>query len=143
VNSRSADPNQGAFKEAAALREALRAFAQNTEQVARRHGLTTRAYTLLLMLKTGGEPDGGATTDELAQRLRLAKSTVTELAQRAEDAGLLRRALHPSRRGAIVMRLTAKGDRQLTGAFRELEGERDELRRLIEAVPPAHSRRYD
>lgn len=139
MNSRSADPVLNAFEEAAALREALRGFAWNTEQVTRRHGLTTRAYTLLLMLKTGGEPGGGATPDELAQRLKLAKSTVTELAQRAEEAGLIRRELHPSRRGAIVMRLTPKGDRQLTRAFRELEGERDELRRLIEAVPPSTS----
>lgn len=127
-------PPVDSFAEAAALREALRSFARNTEQVARRHGLTTRTYTLLLMLKTGSEPGGGATPDELEQRLQLAKSTVAELAQRAEEAGLVRRELHPTRRGAIIMRLTPKGNRQLTRAFRELEGERDELRRLIDAV---------
>lgn len=139
MNSQSTEPALNAFEEAAALREALRSFARNTEQIARRYRLTTRTYTLLLMLKTGREPGGGATPDELEQRLQLAKSTITELAQRAEEAGLVRRELHPSRRGAIVMRLTPKGDRQLTRAFRELQGERDELRRLIEAVPPARN----
>jgi DNA-binding MarR family transcriptional regulator len=135
VNPRhTTPPPVDSFAEAAALREALRSFARNTEQVARRHGLTTRTYTLLLMLKTGCEPGGGATPDELEQRLQLAKSTVAELAQRAEEAGLVRRELHPTRRGAIIMRLTPKGNRQLTRAFRELEGERDELRRLIDAV---------
>jgi DNA-binding MarR family transcriptional regulator len=119
------------FEEAAALREALRRFARQSEDVTRRHGLTARGYTLLLMIKTGRETDGGATPDELEQRLQLAKSTVTELVQRSVQAGLVRRELHPLKRGAILIRLTPKGDRQLNRAFAQLQGEREQLRELL------------
>jgi DNA-binding MarR family transcriptional regulator len=120
------------FEDAAALREALRRFARRSEDVTRRHGLTQRSYTLLLMIKTGRESPGRATPDELELRLQLAKSTVAELVQRTVDAGLVSRELHPSRRGAIVMRLTPRGDRQLTRVFAELQGERKQLRELLD-----------
>jgi DNA-binding MarR family transcriptional regulator len=122
------------YEHAAALREALRRFARQSEDVTRRHGLTTRGYTLLLMIKTGREIDGGATPDELELRLQLAKSTIAELVQRAVDGGLVRRELHPSRRGAIRVRLTPKGGRRLERAFAELQGEREHLRELLEAI---------
>ena len=125
------------------MREALRRFARQSEEVTRRHGLTARSYTLLLMIKTGRETGGGATPDELEQRLQLAKSTVTELVQRAVDAGLVRRELHPSRRGAILIRLTPKGDRQLNRAFAQLQGEREHLRELLTEINRPLTRRQD
>jgi DNA-binding MarR family transcriptional regulator len=90
---------------------------------------------LLLMVKTGRELPERATPRELECRLKLAKSTVTELVQRCEEQGLVRRELHPHRRPAIVVGLTKKGERQLDRAFRELSGEREQLAGLLEELP--------
>ena len=119
------------YEDAAALREALRVFARRTEDVASMHGLTTRTYTLLLMIKTGRELQERSTPDELEQRLQLAKSTVAELLQRTEKQGLTRRELHPHRRGAIALKLTKKGERLLRRVFDDLGSQREHLRRIL------------
>ena len=115
----------------AEFRSSLRRFLRRSETVARRAGLTPQRYLLLLMVK--GAPDGSelSTVTELAERLQLAQSTVTELVGRAEEAGLLRR--EPSGRDGRVahLRLTEEGERRLSEAFTELESERDELRRAV------------
>ena len=115
------------YEAAAVLRAGLRLFDRRSEEITRRHGLTARSYELLLMIKTGREATERATPDELERRLQLAKSTVAELLQRNEDQGLITRALHPSRRGAITVGLTRKGARRLEAAFIELGSERDRL----------------
>lgn len=120
------------YEAAAALREALRRFERRSEEVTRRSGLTPRSYTLLLLIKTGRERPGHATPDELERRLQLAKSTVAELLQRNEELGLLRRELHPQRRGAIIVKLTGKGERRLERACSELGAERNRLRRILD-----------
>jgi DNA-binding MarR family transcriptional regulator len=73
----------------AAFRAALRGFLRTSEEIAQANGLTPRRHLLLLMIK--GAPDGSekATVSELAARLQLAQSTVTELVQRAADVGLV------------------------------------------------------
>jgi DNA-binding MarR family transcriptional regulator len=123
------------------LREALRLFARRTEDVTRRHELTSRSYMLLLVVKTARELPGRATPGELERRLQLAKSTVTELVQRCEEKGLVRRELHPHGRSAIVVGLTKRGERQLDRAFRELGGEREHLLGLLEELPRPAARR--
>jgi DNA-binding MarR family transcriptional regulator len=115
------------YEAAAELRAGLRLFERRSEEITRRHDLTPRSYELLLMVKTGREAAGRATPDELERRLQLAKSTVAELIQRNEDQGLITRALHPSRRGAIIIGLTRKGARRLEAAFTELGSERERL----------------
>ena len=71
------------------FRAALRAFLRKSERNARQSGLTPQRYLLLLMIK--GAPDGSeqSTVTELAERLQLAQSTVTELVRRAEETGLV------------------------------------------------------
>jgi len=60
-----------------------------SERIAREEGLTPSRYLLLLMIKT---TDGGrSTVTELADRMQLTQSTITELVTRAEAAGLVRR----------------------------------------------------
>jgi DNA-binding MarR family transcriptional regulator len=112
----------------AEFRAALRTFLRKTEQTARRAGLTPQRYLLLLMIK--GAPDGTekSTVTELAERLRLAQSTVTELVRRAEEAGLVER--EPSRSDGRVahLRVSPEGERRLGQAVRNLAQERDELR---------------
>ena len=115
----------------AEFRSSLRRFLRRSETVARSAGLTPQRYLLLLMVK--GAPDGSeqSTVTELAERLQLAQSTVTELVGRAEEAGLLRR--EPSGLDGRVahVRLTEEGERRLAQAFTELESERDELRHAL------------
>ena len=115
----------------AAFRAVLRRFLRRSEKVARTTGLTPQRYLLLLMVK--GAPDGReiSTVTELAERLQLAQSTVTELVGRAEEAGLLiRRPSDVDGRVAYVC-LTEEGERRLEAAFESLEAERGSLREAI------------
>ena len=125
-------PTSEDYGTAAVLREALRRFARRTELVTRAHGLTPRSYQLLLMLKTGRSERGRAGLAELEDRLQLGKSTVTELVLRSEDAGLVRRELDRTRRGAISVRLTATGERQLAEVVAALGDERSHLVELLQ-----------
>src|SRR5262249_6671835 len=125
-------PGGRSYEEAAALREALRRFERRSEDIARASGLTTRSYLLLLMIKTCRGLSEAATPDELEARLHLAKSTVAELLQRAEEQGLVRRELHPARRGGIVVRLTRTGEGRLARVFDGLGAERDHLLMLLD-----------
>ena len=118
------------FVRVAEFRAALRRFARGSERAARHWGLTPQRYQLLLMIK--GAPNGrqSSTVTELADRLQLAQSTVTELVGRAEVAGLVRRAPSEADGRVADLRLTEEGERRLNEAFAELEADRQ---RLLEA----------
>jgi DNA-binding MarR family transcriptional regulator len=122
-------PAAADYANAAALREALRAFQRASVSVTARHGLTSRTYQVLLMIKTGRNGAGYAGLAELEERLQLGRSTITELVRRTEERGLVRRELDPNRRGAIRIGLTVDGERRLATACAELG---DERRRLLE-----------
>jgi DNA-binding MarR family transcriptional regulator len=112
----------------AAFRAALRQFLRRTERSARAADLTPQRYLLLLMIK--GAPDGSeqSTVTELADRLQLAQSTVTELVRRAEEVGLVERE-QSSRDGRVAhLRLTAEGERRLSRSFTDNATERATLR---------------
>ena len=76
---------------AAAFRVALRGFVRESERTARKSGLTPQRYLLLLLVKGAEDGTERATISELAGRLHLAQSTVTELVDRSAQAGLVRR----------------------------------------------------
>ena len=116
---------------AAAFRAALRSFLRTSERVARENGLTPQRHLLLLMIK--GSPDGSeqATVSDLAKRLELAQSSVTELVNRAEALGLVEREQSPDDGRVAHVRLTSEGEERLARAFRKLEVERVELRHVI------------
>src|SRR5881227_71005 len=116
---------------AAEFRAALRRFLRRSERIARQSGLTPQRYLLLLMIK--GAPDGSeqSTVTELAERLQLAQSTVTELVRRAEETGLVEREQSASDGRVAHLRLTPEGDRRLMRAFTSNEQERQELRAAI------------
>ena len=115
----------------AEFRAGLRQFLRRSERVARQAGLTPQRYLLLLMIK--GAPDGSeqSTVTELAERLQLAQSTVTELVRRAEETGLVEREQSASDGRVAHLRLTPEGERRLTRAFTSNEQERQELRAAI------------
>jgi DNA-binding MarR family transcriptional regulator len=124
---------------AAEFRAALRRFLRRSERIARSSGLTPQRYLLLLMIK--GAPDGSeqSTVTELAERLQLAQSTVTELVRRAEEVGLVERETSALDGRVAHLRLTEEGERRLAKAVASLTGERDALRatfaQLDEAAP--------
>src|SRR3954447_15665867 len=76
------------YASAAEFRSLLRRFLRRSEEVSRRRGLPPRQYLLLLMIKASEEAPEPATISQLVERLALTQSTVTELVQRAEEAGL-------------------------------------------------------
>jgi DNA-binding MarR family transcriptional regulator len=124
-------PTEDAYRGAAELRGALRRFLRQSEAVTRRHGLTNQRYELLLTAKTGRDGTGRATLGELAERLALAPSSITELVARSEALGLVRRELDPSRRRMVFVAVTPEGDRRLSAVVEELEGERAALAEIV------------
>jgi DNA-binding MarR family transcriptional regulator len=116
----------------AEFRVALRSFLRAGERAARGCGLTPQRHLLLLLIK--GAPDGSesSTVTELAERLYLAQSTVTELVARAEDAGLVEReaAAHDGRVAHLT--LTPEGEQRLKCSFRALREERSHLREAMQ-----------
>jgi DNA-binding MarR family transcriptional regulator len=115
----------------AEFRTALRLFLRTSEQIARESGLTPQRHLLLLMIK--GAPDGSeqTTITQLVDRLQLAQNTVTELVNRAEQIGLIKRERSDHDGRVAHLRLTNKGERRLARAFKAHEGERRELRRML------------
>jgi DNA-binding MarR family transcriptional regulator len=120
-----------AVQAVADFRAALRRFLRQSETISRKCGLTPQRYLLLLMIK--GAPGGGehSTVTELAERLQLAQSTVTELVMRAEEAGLVKRDLSPMDARVAHLRLTAEGEERLRKSFTHLATERSQLRDAI------------
>jgi DNA-binding MarR family transcriptional regulator len=116
----------------AAFRAALRSFLRESELVARASGLTPQRHLLLLMIK--GAPDGSesATVSELVERLGVAQSTVTELVNRAEEAGLIEREPSDFDGRVAHVRLTKDGEERLARSFSRLEVERERLRQAFE-----------
>src|SRR5436190_16710602 len=115
----------------AEFRAALRKFMRKSERVARASGLTPQRHLLLLMIK--GAPDGSeqSTVTELADRLQLAQSSVTELVRRAEEVGLVRREASSADGRVAHLKLTPEGERRLARSFTSLAAEREELRQAF------------
>lgn len=82
------------------------------------HGLTPTQAQLLCVLREA--PRGMA---ELAQTLRLEKSSMSGLVDRAERRGLVRRVASTADRRAVSVELTAAGE-TLAGTFHQTASER-------------------
>jgi DNA-binding MarR family transcriptional regulator len=121
------------------FRAALRKFLRRSELVADSCGLTPQRYLLLLMIK--GAPDRSArtTVTELADRLQLAQSTVTELVARSVDAGLVARESSAADARVTFLRLTPEGERRLACSFTGLTAERRALYEAIGGLRPKAS----
>jgi len=120
----------------AEFRAALRSFLRHTERVARQSGLTPQRYLLLLMIRGAPDGSGQSTVTELARRLQLAQSTVTELVSRAEDSGLVQRE-QSGRDGRVAyLSLTPEGERRLSLSFTGLDVQRQQLREAIDQLRP-------
>jgi DNA-binding MarR family transcriptional regulator len=128
-----ADPlSAAAAVPVAEFRAALRAFMRTSERNARAAGLTPQRYLLLLMIKGAPGGDEQSTVTELAERLQLAQSTVTELVGRAEEIGLVERERSLDDGRIAILRLTAEGERRLAASFTSNERERQALSKAFE-----------
>ena len=115
----------GDFEGAAEFRAALRHFLRRAEDVARANDLTPRRYELLLQLKAA--PGERLTVAELSDVLQLGQPAVSELVQRAEESGLVRRTRVDGDRRHVYIGLTRAGENRLRGAFQGLAEERELL----------------
>ncbi len=129
--ARAESPSVRDVQRVAAFRVALRSFLRQTERVAQASRLTPQRYLLLLLVKGSERGDERATVSELAEGLHLAQSTVTELVNRAEQSGLVRRRVSEEDARVAYIELTPEGERRLAKAFRRLADERRALRKAI------------
>jgi DNA-binding MarR family transcriptional regulator len=116
----------------AEFRTALRRFLRRSERNARAAGLTPQRYLLLLMIKGAADHSEQSTVTELADRLQLAQSTVTELVRRAEETGLVERERSDVDGRIAHLRLSSEGERRLAESFTSNENERQALQQAFE-----------
>jgi DNA-binding MarR family transcriptional regulator len=115
----------------ASFRVALRAFQRGNERAARGAGLTPQWYLLLLLVKGSEQGNEQATVRELARRMQLAQSTVTELVNRAERVGLVRRTASNLDGRVTHVALTEEGEERFAASFRALTEERRALQQAV------------
>jgi DNA-binding MarR family transcriptional regulator len=104
----------------------LRQFNASSERITRAHGLTPERYELLLLVETGS-----VTVGRIAELLQIRQSAATQLAQRAEQDGLVERTVAERDGRVHPLRLTRKGKRCLGGCLAELEHERAALLSIL------------
>jgi DNA-binding MarR family transcriptional regulator len=118
-------PSADSYAAAAALRIALRRFHASSERITRANGLTPERYELLLLVKVAAKDE--ATVGRLAELLRIRQSAATQLAQRAEQDGLVERTVAAHDARLHPLRLTPEGARRLARCLSALEEERAAL----------------
>jgi DNA-binding MarR family transcriptional regulator len=100
------------YRALADFRYELRRFLRYSEELTRRHGMTPLQYQMLLQVR--GYPGGTrATVGELAERLQAKHHGVVALVTRCERAGLVARQPSAEDGRAVLVKLTARGQRQL------------------------------
>ena len=87
----------------------LRRYLRFSEEVARRKGITSLQYLLMLQIK-GFPGREWATVGELAERLQAVHHGVVSLISRCEAAGLVRRSISSSDKRRVEVKLTRKGN---------------------------------
>jgi DNA-binding MarR family transcriptional regulator len=112
---------------AAEFRRLLRRFLAHGDARVRRVGLTPQRYLLLLAVK--GAPDRSETRSigQLTDDLQLAQSSVTELVDRAEAAGLVVRSAGNADARTVLVRLRPAGEERLAAALLAIRAEREQL----------------
>src|ERR1700690_2003316 len=94
------------------FRYEIRRFLNLSEKAARDAGLEPQQHQALLTIK-GLPPHRVATVGVLSERLQIQHHSAVELANRLEKKRLIRRARAASDRRAVVVQLTARGNKIL------------------------------
>lgn len=125
-------PGRNHYAKAAEFRSELRRFLRTSEKAARAAGITPNQHLLLLQIAGA---DGGTTTiSTLVERLALTQSAVTELVQRAEQAGLVEREQSIADGRVTHLSLTPTGKAKLAEVHDALGTERTQLRRVVDGL---------
>ena len=120
------------YRPMARFREELRHFLRRSETAARAVGITPRQH--LLLLQIAGSDGSTATVSELVQKLALTQSAVTELVQRAEQAGLVARTPSTEDGRVVNLSMTGRGAAKLDAVSDALEAERAHLREIVDKL---------
>ena len=102
------------YRSLAEFRYAIRRFLAFSEAAASEAGLTAQQHQALLTIKGGGAADGLSIGD-LATRLLVRQHTAAELANRLEEAGLVRRRPDPNDGRRVLLTLTPESENRLQG----------------------------
>ena len=116
-------PRREELERAATFRLALRRFHAVTDRAVRQAGLTSRQYLLLLVIESS-PPRKPVRIGDLSDALGLVPSSMTELLDRAESAGILQRTSSAHDGRVTNVRSTPEGRRRLARAFHDLADER-------------------
>ena len=122
------------YRPMALFREELRHFLHRSETAARAVGITPRQH--LLLLQIAGSEGGTTTVSDLVQKLALTQSAVTELVQRAEQAGLVARTQSADDGRVVNLSLTETGASRLEDITGSLDAERAHLREILKGLEP-------
>jgi DNA-binding MarR family transcriptional regulator len=118
----------------AEFRAALRLFVRHSERVAQAHALTPQRHLLLLMIKGARDGSERLTVGEAADRLQLSDNTTTELVDRAEASGLVRRERSTDDGRVVYLRLTREGERRLENILGNLDADRKQLHQALQSL---------
>jgi len=88
------------------------------QRVMRRHDLTFARYEVLAWLAT--DPDSSLTLSWISKTLRIPPATVTDIIDRLEQDGLVRRVPHPTDARTTLAVITARGRRVARNATEDL-----------------------
>lgn len=125
-------PTDAQYQRLLAFRTALRGFDQWSREAAEEHGLTHTQHQLLLAIR-GSRTTGGPTIGEVAEALHIRHHTATELIDRAQQLGLIRRVRSTLDARRVQLQLTDRGQQRL-GELTSVHLE--ELRRLGPLLAP-------
>ena len=112
---------------AAQFRRVLRRFIAHGDAAVRQVGLTPQRYLLLLAVQGAPDATQARTIGQLAEDLQLAQSSVTELVDRTEAAGLVIRTAANGDGRTVIVRLSNAGADRLHAAVAAVRSEREQL----------------
>jgi DNA-binding MarR family transcriptional regulator len=125
------------YRHLAELRYGLRSFLHWSAGQAKRAGLTPTQHQLLLAVRASRH-ERGPTVSEVAAILLIRHHSAVELADRAQEAGLIVRERDPDQQAMVRLRLTAHGAAKLASLselhLRELAQLAPTIRALLEAI---------
>ena len=123
------------------FRQQLRQFERNSEDTAKKKGITFPQYLVLLHVK-GTPGRSWALVGELAERMLLEHHSVVGLVTRCEAAGLVKRKRSEEDARQVEVHLTPKGERTMNAvAAAQSEGLKGLLRLLaVTAKRPSRAR---
>jgi DNA-binding MarR family transcriptional regulator len=120
------------YETLAGFRYELRKFSRYSEHAAGEAGLTPRQHQALLAIRAG--PDGALHVGQLAERLFLRPHSASELVQRMEEQGLLRRETGAADRRQVRLRLHQRGEDLLEDLSQSHRAELLRLRPMLQEL---------